>query len=170
LLVSQFELAALSRADTPESDRVDFHFYLDEFHNFSTDSFASILAESRKYRLCLTICHQHLAQLRPELRDAVFGNAGSWVAFRTGEADAAVLAREFGAGVEPSLFSGLENFHFCTKLLRGGVQSDPLIAETARWEATRYGRGETILQRSRERYAAPRSLVERRINRWMRGE
>ncbi|HEY7118884.1 MAG TPA: type IV secretion system DNA-binding domain-containing protein [Tepidisphaeraceae bacterium] len=169
LLVSQFELAAMSRADLPENDRADFYLYLDEFHSFSTDSFAAILSESRKYRLCLTICHQHLAQLRPELRDAVFGNAGSWAAFRVGESDAAVLAREFGARVEPSLFTGLGNSHICGKLLRDGVQDEPVLAVVERAAAPPQRRGHTIVARSRQRYACARNVVEDRIDRAMRG-
>jgi len=84
MLVTQFQLAAMSRADMPEEKRRDFFLYVDEFQSFASDSFISILSEARKYRLCLTLSHQYIDQLRPEIRDAVFGNVGSMVAFRVG--------------------------------------------------------------------------------------
>jgi hypothetical protein len=68
LLVTQFQLAAMSRADMPEAQRRDFFLYVDEFQSFATDSFISILSEARKYRLCLTLSHQYVEQLRPETR------------------------------------------------------------------------------------------------------
>src|SRR5262245_15466696 len=81
LLATQFQLAAMSRTDAAETDRRDFHLFIDEFHNFTTDSFAAMLAEARKYRLCLTLSHQYLDQLSPEVRQAVFGKAGSLITF-----------------------------------------------------------------------------------------
>ncbi len=96
LLVTQFELAAMSRSNVPESERRDFYLYVDEFQSFATDSFISILSEARKYHLCLTLSHQYTDQLRPEIRDAVFGNVGSIVAFRVGQRDAEMLENEFG--------------------------------------------------------------------------
>ena len=94
LLATQFQLAAMSRAGTTENERRDFHLFIDEFHNFTTDSFAAILAEARKYRLCLTLSHQYLDQLSLEIRRAVFGNVGTMIAFRVGHADAELLAKE----------------------------------------------------------------------------
>lgn len=90
LLVNAFQVAALSRADAPEENRLDFHLYIDEFHSFSTDTFATIVSEARKYRLCLTLSHQYISQLSKPVRDAVFGNVGTIVAFRVGETDARI--------------------------------------------------------------------------------
>src|SRR5674476_387817 len=84
IFVIKFQAAAMSRADVPEADRTDFSLYVDEFQNFSTDSFASILSEARKYRLNLIVANQFIAQLSPEIRDAVFGNIGTMVAHRMG--------------------------------------------------------------------------------------
>src|SRR5262249_30278466 len=95
LLTTQFQLAAMSRASIPESDRRDFHLVIDEFHNSTTDSFAAVLAEARKYRLCLTLSHQYLDQLSLEIRQAVFGNAGTMITFHVGHTDAEILAKEF---------------------------------------------------------------------------
>jgi hypothetical protein len=110
LLVTSFELAAMERVDVPEHRRKDFFLFIDEFHNFSTDSFASILSEARKYRLCLTLSHQYLDQVRENVRKAVFGNAGTLISFRSGESDARVLAQEFGDIRMASRFGGLANF------------------------------------------------------------
>jgi hypothetical protein len=95
LSVTAVQLAAMRRADVPEEQRVDFVCYLDEFHNFTTDAFASMLAEARKYRLSLVIGHQYLDQVAPPVRAAVFGNVGTMVKFAVGHSDAEELAGEF---------------------------------------------------------------------------
>jgi hypothetical protein len=167
LLVTEFQLAAMARADTPEPSRQDFHLYIDEFHNFATDSFATILSEARKYRLCLTLSHQYIDQLKPEVRQAVFGNVGNLLTFRVGEADARILEREIGGGYSARYFGELANFHVCAKLLRDGEHADPFSGTTVPPLFERCGRRETIVKRSRERYGTPRASVEDRIKRWM---
>ncbi len=168
LLVTQFQLAAMARVDVPERSRPDFFLFIDEFQNFATDSFAAILSEARKYRLCLTLSHQYLGQLREEIRDAVFGNVGSLVAFRVGHADAFVLAREFEETYSGSRFTELGNHEVCVKLLVNGEHGEPFLGKTLRPLGTRYGRRETIIRRSREKYATRRSVVESKIERWLR--
>jgi hypothetical protein len=96
LLSTQFQLGAMARAKRPEAERRPFYLYIDEFHNFSTEAFASILAEARKYRLCLTLSHQYIDQLSLPVRQAVFGNVGTLIAFRVGYADAEIMEKEFG--------------------------------------------------------------------------
>ena len=96
LLTTQFQLAALARTNQPESQRKDFHLFIDEFQNFTTDAFVSILAEARKYRLCLTLSHQYTDQLPLCVRQAVFGNVGTLISFRIGHTDAEILHKEFG--------------------------------------------------------------------------
>lgn len=117
LLITGFELAALSRANVSPDEREDFFLYADEFHHCATDSFASILSEARKYHLSLTIAHQYVGQLGEDIAKAIFGNVGSLIAFRVGEADASVLERQFGGGYARSQFTGLENFELCARLL-----------------------------------------------------
>lgn len=95
LLVTKIQLAAMSRANQLEVFRQDFTLYADEFHSFTTESFATVLAEARKYRLALVIAHQYLGQLRDSVRDAVFGNIGTMVVFRVGAADGEVFCKEF---------------------------------------------------------------------------
>src|SRR5258706_3945957 len=81
LVVTKFQTAAMERASIPERERKDFFLFIDEFPNFSTDSFAGILAEARKYRLCLTLSHQYIEQMREEGKEAIFGNVGSIISF-----------------------------------------------------------------------------------------
>ncbi len=168
LLVTQFQLAAMGRANVPEAERRDFFLYVDEFHNFVTDSFVSILSEARKYRLCLTLSHQYLAQLREDVREAVLGNVGSMVAFRLGHPDANLLASEFGNDYNPRQFTELANHEVCVKLLVAGQSIAPFTGRTLPPLGTRYGKKANLVRRSREKYATPRHLVEAKIQRWMK--
>lgn len=168
LLVTEFQRAAMSRADVPEINRQDFHLFVDEFHNFSTDSFSSVLSEARKYRLDLTLSHQFVGQLRSEVRDAVFGNVGSIIAFRVGSADADVLEKEFGNEHPASGFTELENHEVCVKLLVNGRYGQPHLGKTLPPLGTRYGKRENLIRRSRERYATRREKVEDKIKRWLK--
>ena len=163
-LVTQFELAAMSRSDIPERERRDFFLYVDEFQSFMSDSFVSILSEARKYRLCLTLSHQYIGQLRPEIRDAVFGNVGSIVAFRAGQRDAELLEHEYAGDFVASRFVGLSNHEVCVKLLH----REPFFGRTLPPSGKRHGRRETIVRRSREKYAKRRKTVEDRIKRWLK--
>ena len=169
LIVNQFQLAAMRRADTPESKRRDFHLCIDEFHNFGTDIFAPILSEARKYRLSLTLGHQYTRQLSDPVRDAIFGNVGTLISFRVGEGDAQVLAREFGGTLSysPKHFSGLPNHQACVKLLSDGGYGEPFTAQTLPPIENYHGRREQIVRSSRQRFSTPHLLVEDRIKRWM---
>ena len=168
LLVAQFQIAAMNRADTPEDERRDFYLYVDEFQSFASDAFISILSEARKYRLCLTLSHQYIDQLRPEIRDAVFGNVGSMVAFRVGHTDAKVLEQAFGEAYPASEFSRLSNRHVFTKLLSDGEDREPRLGKTLPPIGERHGKRETIIQRSREKYGIGRATIERRIIQWLK--
>jgi hypothetical protein len=167
LLVTQFQLAAMARADIVEEKRRDFFLYIDEFHNFSTDSFASILSEARKYRLCLTLSHQYVGQLVPVIRDAVFGNVGSIVSFRVGSGDANILALEFGEEYDPRILTELANYEVCAKLLNDGRNSLSFLGTTLPPWGNDYRRHDNIIRRSREKYATRRAVVEDRISRWI---
>ena len=97
MLVTKIYLTAMTRVDIPvEENRKDFYLYVDEFQNFATESFASILSEARKYRLNLILAHQYIAQMDETVQDAVFGNVGTMVCFRVGAQDAELLEKEFG--------------------------------------------------------------------------
>jgi hypothetical protein len=168
LLVTQFQLAAMSRADVPEAERRDFFLYVDEFQSFASDSFVSILSEARKYRLYLTLSHQYVDQVRPEIRDAVFGNVGSIVAFRVGHRDAKMLEQAFGETCRAGQLTSLGNYEVCAKLLADGQDCEPFLGKTLPPHGKRHGRRQTIIRRSREKYAIRRSVIERKISLWMR--
>jgi hypothetical protein len=129
LLTTQFQLGAMARANRPESERRDFYLFIDEFQNFSTDAFASILAEARKYRLCLTLSHQYIDQLPVPIRQAVFGNVGTLIAFRIGHTDAEVMENEFGKTFLPSTLSDLNRYEAVVKLLENGTNATPFRAK-----------------------------------------
>jgi hypothetical protein len=169
MLVTAFQLAAMSRSDTPERDRIDWHLYVDEFQDFATDTFASILSEARKYRLCLTLSHQHTRQMPETLRDAVFGNVGTFLSFRVSEADATLLAREFGDGYISSQFTGLSNYQALAKCLEHGEQREPFAVTTSPAFDRRHGRAQQIVRRARYSYGTTRVKIEDRIRRWMEG-
>lgn len=165
LLIAGFELAAASRADTPEEGRADFHLYADEFQNFATDSFAAILSEARKHRLCLSLFHQFGDQLSETVRRAVFGNVGTIVAFRVGQRDAEHLAAEFEHELRPGELTGLEPFEVAVRLLHNGRQRTAFKARTGLPEAYRHGRRENLVAQSRMRFGRPRERVEKAIAR-----
>lgn len=172
MIITKLQLAALSRVDIPEPERQDFYLYVDEFQNFVTDSFATILSEARKYRLNLTMGHQYIGQLSPEnntkVRDAVFGNVGTMVVFRVGAADAEYLETEFEPSFAPTDIVNLPKYHVILKLMINGIASDPFTAVTMPVdEKLRIGDGEKVIKVSRERYANPRAEVEDKIQRWM---
>lgn len=166
LLVTQFQLAAMARADTPETERKDFNLYVDEFHNFTTDSFASILSEARKYRLNLTLSNQYTAQLRPEIRDAVFGNVGTIISFRVGQADASILEREFGGRFTAAQFAELANHRIYVKSLHEEFSFVPFAARTLASLPVWTGCGEALRCRSREKYSIKIQVVENKLQRW----
>src|SRR5438067_5972025 len=101
LIVTKLSLASLSRQDIPEADRRPHFLYADEVQNFTHGvDFPTILSESRKYALSLTIGTQTLAQLPDDSLAAVFGNCATLVSFRVSGADAQALVREFGVSGE----------------------------------------------------------------------
>lgn len=167
LLVAEFQRAVMSRADVPLRDRTPFYLYVDEFQNFTTDSFSSILSESRKYGLSLTIAHQYIDQVGAEIRGAVFGNVGNLISFRIGEADSAALSREFGHRFAPEEFASLANHHILVRSVGQGQMPEPFRAETTLLPHGRSAHWEKLIQRSRERYGTPRAVVEDRIARWL---
>jgi len=132
-LVTSLQQAAMTRADIPEDKRRDFFLYVDEFQNFTTNSFASVLSEARKFRLSLTVAHQYLEQLDEPTRSAVFGNVGSIVAFQVGSDDAELLARQFSkfiGQVRPEQLAGLPKHTAYARLLIDGLPSQTFSLQT----------------------------------------
>jgi hypothetical protein len=174
MFVTKFQLDAMSRADIPEKERRDFYLYVDEFQNFATESFATILSEARKYRLNLTVAHQYVNQLLLDgnstaLRDAVFGNVGSMVSFQVGSDDAEPLSEQFEEMVLPKDILSLPKYHAYLRLMIKGIPSKPFSVSTLppppiELDAKRV---ETIRRLSRERYAEERKVVEDKITKWV---
>ncbi len=172
MIITKLQLAALSRVDVPESERHDFYLYVDEFQNFATESFATILSEARKYRLNLIVGHQYIGQLVQEkntkVRDAVFGNVGTMVCFRVGAADAEFLEKEFFPTFTENDLVNIPKHTIILRLMINGVASDPFTAETLPPGTYPFtGNAEKVIRISRERYANPVSEVENKITRWM---
>ncbi|HMJ88758.1 MAG TPA: type IV secretory system conjugative DNA transfer family protein, partial [Candidatus Acidoferrum sp.] len=169
LLVTQFQLAAMARTNEAEEQRRDFFLFIDEFQNFTTDAFASVLSEARKYRLDLTLSHQYIDQLPLPIRQAVFGNVGTLVAFRIGYADAEVMEKEFGKAVTASVLADLGRYEAVVKLLENGANREPFRATMFPPMDNRIGRKEKLVKQSRERFAMKRAIIEDKLNRWMNG-
>src|SRR5580658_913430 len=146
LLVTQFQLGAMARANRPESERRDFYLFIDEFQNFSTDAFASILAEARKYRLALTLSHQYIDQLSPPVRQAVFGNVGTFIAFRIGYTDAEVMEKEFGNEFPAIAIADLDRYEAIVKLLEDGSNLQPFRAKMLPPLENRIGRKDKLIR------------------------
>jgi hypothetical protein len=164
LLTTQFQLAAMGRATQAESERRDFYLFIDEFQNFTTDSFAAILAEARKYRLCLTLSHQYIDQISLPIRQAVLGNVGTILAFRIGNTDAEVLQKEFANTFIAQQFVDLERFNVFVKILENGTNREPFKGVTVQPVQKGYGLAEEHIQNSRRNYSEPRQDVEARLN------
>ncbi|MDQ3158873.1 MAG: type IV secretion system DNA-binding domain-containing protein [bacterium] len=130
IFVMKFQAAAMSRADIPEKDRTDFALYVDEFQNFSTDSFATIMSEARKFRLNLIVANQFTTQLDEDVRDAVFGNVGTIVAFRVGQNDVDLLSKYFEPLFEPEDLLRVPNYNAIVRTLIGGVPTQPFSIST----------------------------------------
>lgn len=130
LIISQLALAAMSRADTPETNRRAFHVVLDEFSSFTTTAFSGMLSELRKYACSLTLATQFLNQTDERVRAGILGNVGSIVAFRVGVEDAEVLAKEYFPEVGASDLVALPNYHSYVRLMVSGVMSRPFSARS----------------------------------------
>lgn len=160
LLVTKMQLAAMSRADIPAEQRSPFYLYVDEFQNFATDSFATILSEARKYGLNLTVANQYTAQMPQEVKDAVFGNVGSIIAFRMSADDANIMQRYF----EPK-FTGHDLVHMHNRnfVLSMTIEGEKVQAFSATsLNLPDYGDDYTqaITDQSRSTYASSKDFVE----------
>ena len=168
MIISKIQLAAMSRMNIPEEDRKDFYLYVDEFQNFATDSFATILSEARKYHLCLIIAHQYVRQLitgdSTKMRDAIFGNVGTMISFRVGAEDAEFLEKEFQPDFMLNDLVNLPKYNFYIKLMIDGVASRPFSAKTIPPPALpEENYKDVLIENSRRLYSTPRISVEEKI-------
>ena len=169
MLVTKFQIDAMSRADIPEKERKDFYLYVDEFQNFATSSFATILSEARKYKLNLTMANQYIEQMSEEVRGAVFGNVGTLVTFQVGHEDAKVLAPALGneETILPDDLMNLAKYQIYTKFLIDGMPSQVFSARTNPpvdvSDREYYQDKNKIIDNSRQRYARDQAKVEKTI-------
>ncbi len=172
MLVTKIQLAAMERVRIPSEERQDFYLYVDEFQNFVTESFASILSEARKYKLNIIIAHQYISQLETEtstkVRDSVFGNVGTLVSFRVGAKDAEFLEKEFFPEFTAQDLVNLPNFNVYLKLMIDGLTSRPFSAKTIppKELEVKENHSMEIIEASRKRYSRDRDDVEEEIASW----
>jgi hypothetical protein len=161
LLVTKVQMAAMSRADIPGEMRTPFYLYVDEFQNFATDSFATILSEARKYGLNLTVANQYTAQMLPEVKDAVFGNVGSIITFRLSAEDAKGMLKYFEPKFTDHDLVHMHNRHFAISMTIEGEKVQGFSAISLNLPPFQTDYSAQIIAQSRARYAISRASVER---------
>lgn len=169
LLVPRILMAAMSRQDLPMEKRPDFFLYVDEFQNFATQDFAQILSEARKYRLNLTVANQFIGQIDDEVKNAVFGNVGTLIAFRVGVSDANFLQHEFAPTFTEADLVNVERYHVFIKTIVDNEPQTPFSMDLTRniEEEMKHSNPElakSIVQLSRLKYGRDREEVEAEIN------
>ena len=164
LLVTKIQLAAMSRADVPASQRTPFYLYVDEFQNFATDSFATILSEARKYGLNLTVANQYIAQMLPQVKDAIFGNVGSIVAFRTSADDARTMQKYFEPKFTEYDLVHMHNRHFVINMTIEGEKVPAFSAITLNLPNIETNFTTEIIEHSRMMYSKTSQEISSSIN------
>lgn len=164
-LVTKIQLAAMSRSDIPNiEDRRPFYLYVDEFQNFATDSFATILSEARKYALNLTVANQYISQMTDTVRDAVFGNVGTMISFRVSADDAPILSKQFEPQFEAGDLLQMHNRHFIVNMVVGGEKTPAFSATTLTLPPEQIDNTGRIIENTRRLYSRSRAEVEQEIS------
>lgn len=164
MMITKIQLAAMRRTLIPEDKRRDFYLYVDEFQNFATESFATILSEARKYRLNLIMTNQYIAQVPEEVISAVFGNIGTLICFRVGAPDAAILKQEFAPVFEEVDLVNLDNYQIYIKMSIDGITCPAFSATTLPPDRMENANAEKIIQHSRKNFSKHRQYVEEKIS------
>ncbi len=176
IVVSKINMAAMGRADMPQEKRKDFYLYVDEFQNFATDTFASILSEARKYRLNLIMAHQYIAQLTEspggisigqkdsKIRDAVFGNVGTMMSFKVGAEDGEYLEKEYAPDLSQQDIIGIANYKAYIRLNIQNTTSRPFSMETLYDPSLKNEKvAEVVKKYSRMKYGRKKEFVDAEI-------
>ncbi|OGK18553.1 hypothetical protein A3D80_01225 [Candidatus Roizmanbacteria bacterium RIFCSPHIGHO2_02_FULL_40_13b] len=168
VLIPKILVAAMSRQDIPEDKREDFFLYVDEFQNFATPDFATILSEARKYRLSLTVANQFIGQMDEEVKNAIFGNVGTLMCFRVGVTDASYMAHEFQPIFGESDLINIDRYNAYMKTIVDNDPVPPFSVDTTKdmskqQEVANPKIAEAIIQLSRLKYGRPEELVEAEI-------
>jgi len=160
IIVGKILISALSRADLPEEKRRDFYLYIDEFHNVTTRTITTVLAEARKYRLAMIFGHQYVGQLDEDTQKAIFGNVGSILAFRVGPDDAKYLVTQFEPIFDENDLVNFDNYNAGLRLLIKGETSKPFNIVTFSPSKGNPEVARLIKEYSRVKYGRDRGLVE----------
>ncbi len=164
-IVTKVQLAAMSRQDIPDiKDRRPFYLYVDEFQNFATDSFATILSEARKYGLNLTVANQYISQMSDTVRDAVFGNVGTMISFRVSADDSPILAKQFEPQFEPQDLLQMHNRNFIINMVINGEKAPAFSARTLSLPPAQIDNTGRIIEHTRLNYSRSREEVEQEIS------
>jgi hypothetical protein len=164
-LVTKIQLAAMSRSDIADiRDRRPFYLYVDEFQNFATDSFATILSEARKYGLNLTVANQYISQMSETVRDAVFGNVGTMISFRVSADDAPILSKQFEPQFEAQDLLQMHNRHFIVNMVINGEKAPAFSATTLTLPPQQADNTSRIIENTRRTYSRSRSEIEKEIS------
>ena len=163
MMVTKMQLAAMSRVEMPESERRDFYLYVDEFQNFATDSFANILSEARKYRLCLILANQFIGQLKEDISKAVFGNVGSLVSFRVGSEDGEFLEKQFAPVFNQNDLVNVDNYNGFAKVLIKNILTKPFNIQTYPPTKGNLEISQALKELSRLKYGRDKEIVNREI-------
>ena len=163
MMVTKIQLAAMGRADMPEAERKPFYLYVDEFQNFATDSFATILSEARKYGLNLTVANQYISQMSEAVRDAVFGNVGTIICFRISPDDAPFLTKYFEPQFEPGDLVQQHSRFFIATMMISGEKAPAFSAKTLNIPNPPTNFSEQIIEQTRQRYTQPKDIVAKLI-------
>lgn len=166
VLISQFQLAALARSDEPPEARRPFHLYLDEFHQFTTDSLIELVEEARKFGLCLHLASQSLLSLPEPTREALLANVGTLISFRVGPYDADDLSRAFTDEVSAQALVELPRYHAYVRPVRERGSDAPYRVITRPPQLYGGQRGSKVIALSRQRFATPRAVVEAQLRQW----
>src|SRR3990167_458226 len=163
VLIPKLLVAAMSRQEIPEEQRRDFFLYVDEFQNFATPDFATILSEARKYRLGLTVANQFIGQMDEEIKNAVFGNVGTLICFRVGVTDAAYVSREFQPVFNESDLINVDRYHAFMKTIVDNEPVPPFSVDMTKdlkkmKEKANERIAKAIIQLSRLKYGKPREM------------
>ena len=164
IFVMKFQAAAMARANIPEEQRKDFALYVDEFQNFATDSFETILSEARKYRLSLVLGNQFMTQLREELREAIIGNVGTTITGRIGITDAEIMVKRYMPVFDAEDLTKLPNYESVVVAQIEGVPSAPF---SMNWippmGQANQDLSDALKRLSAAKYGRPRGQVEQEI-------
>ena len=164
-LVTKIQLAAMSRSNIANiEDRRPFYLYVDEFQNFATDSFATILSEARKYGLNLTVANQYISQMSDTVRNAVFGNVGTMVSFRVSADDAPILSKQFEPQFEPGDLLQMNNRHFIINMVINGEKAPAFSATTLTLPPQQIDNTGRIVENTRRNFSRPRADIEKEID------